>query len=191
MSDLTMSVQRSLKLQETTVRSIVDAVEQLFLLAQLHVESLTDKTTPKAIKTALERPPTASDALDIPCSQAMQRVEAQKPGFASLAKRALSWIVYACRLLTVRESCHAVAIVIGPSVFDEDNLDDFEEIVSACCGLVTIDPETAAVRLVHYTTQEYFKRTGSKTLLNSKEDIAASCLTYLLFDEFGTGWILG
>ena len=191
MGDLAMSVQGNPKLQETIVKSIVDAVDGMFLLAQLHVESLSDKTTPKAIKKALEMLPTGSDALVIAYSQAMQRVESQKPGFKLLAKRALSWVVYACRLLTVSELCHALAIEDGASAFDEENIDNIEEIVSVCCGLVTFDPETTAVRLVHYTTQEYFKKTGSEHFPNAKDDIAASCLTYLLYDAFGTGWTRG
>ena len=189
MSDLTLSVQSNSKLQETIVASIVNAVDGMFLLAQLHVESLTDRTTPKAVKSALETLPTGSDALNFAYSQAMQRVEAQKPGFRSLAKQALSWVVHAYRLLTAKELCHALAIEIGESVFDEEGLNDIEEIVSVCCGLITIDPETTAVRLVHYTTQEYFKRAGSEHFPNAKEDIATRCLTYLLFDEFETGRI--
>ena len=191
MGDLTIAVQGNLKLQETIVKSIVDAVDGMFLLAQLHVESLTDKTTPKAIKKALETLPTGSDALEIAYSHAMQRIESQKPGFKTLAKRALGWVVYACRLLTVSELCHALAIEDGASAFDEENIDDIEEIVSVCCGLVIIDPETTAVRLVHYTAQEYFKKTGSEHFPDAKEDIAASCLTYLLYDAFGAGWTRG
>ena len=193
MDDLTMSVQGNPKLQETIVKSIVDAVDGMFLLAQLHVESLTDKTTPKAIKKALETLPTGSDALDIAYSQAMERVESQKPGFEYVAKRALGWVAYACRLLTVNELCHALAIEIedGASAFDEENIDDIEEIISVCCGLITIDLETTTVRLVHYTTQEYFKKTGSEHFPDATEDMAASCLTYLLYDAFGTGWTRG
>ena len=191
MGDLTMSVQGNPKLQETIVKSIVDAVDGMFLLAQLHVESLTDKTTPKAIKKALETLPTGSDALDIAYSQAMQRVESQKPGFRNLAKRALGWVVYARRLLTVSELCHALAIEDEASAFDDENIDDIEEIVSVCCGLITIDLETTTVRLVHYTTQEYFKKTGSEQFPDATEDMAASCLTYLLYDAFGTGWTRG
>ena len=183
-----MSIQYNPKLQEAIVQSIVDVVDGMFLLAKLHVESLTDKTTPKAIKKALEMLPTGSDALDIAYSQAMQRVESQKPGFKNLAKRALGWVIYACRLLTVSELRHTLAIEVGTSAFDEENVDDIEEIVSVCCGLIAIDPETSTVRLVHYTTQEYFKKTGSEHFPDATEDVAASCLTYLLYDAFGTGW---
>ncbi len=189
MRDLTSSAQRSPKLQEAIVKSVVDAVDGMFLLAQLHVESLTDKTSPKAVKKALEKLPTGSDALDVAYSHAMQRVEAQKPGFRHLAKRAMSWIVYACRLLTITELRHALAIEIGASELDEENLDDIGDVVSVCCGLVTIDPETKAVRFVHHTAQEYFKGAGSQYFPNAQGEIAASCLTYLLFKEVGEGWI--
>ncbi len=189
MRDLTSSAQRSPKLQEAIVKSIVDAVDGMFLLAQLHVESLTDKTSPKAVKKALEKLPTGSGALDIAYSHAMQRVEAQKPGFRHLAKRAMGWIVYACRLLTVTELRHALAIEIGASELDEENLDDIGDVVSVCCGLLTIDPETKAVRFVHHTAQEYFKSAGSQYFPNAREEIAASCLTYLLLKEFEEGWI--
>ena len=191
MGDLTMSVQGNAKLQETIVKSIVDAVDGMFLLAKLHIESLSDKTTPKARKKALDTFPTGSDALDIAYSQAMQRVESQKPGFRTLAKRALGWVVYACRLLTGSELCHALAVEDGTSAFDEENINDIEEIVAVCCGLLTIDPGTTTVRLVHYTAQEYFKKTGSEHFPDANEDIAASCLTYLLYDAFGTGWTRG
>lgn len=78
---------------------------------------------------------------------------------------------------------------MGESEFDEENLDEIEDILSVCCGLVIIDPETQAVRLVHYKTQQYFDQMGSQHFPNAQEDIAVSCLTYLLFNEFGDGWI--
>lgn len=188
-NDLAKCVPKNLKLQELVEDSIVTAVDGMFLLAQLHMDSLTDKTSPKAIKKALENLPKGSDALDISYKQAMQRIEDQKPGFSDLAKRTLSWITYAYELLTVAGLRHALAIEIGESIFDEENLDDIEDVLSVCCGLVIIDPETEALRLVHYTTQDYFKKFGSFHFPNAREDVAVSCLTYLLFNEFGEGWV--
>ena len=189
MGDLTKSAQNNPKLQEVIANSIVDVVDGMFLLAQLHMDSLTDKTSPKAIRKALERLPIGSGALDLAYDQAMNRIADQKPGFIELAERALSWITYACRLLTVTELRHAMATEVGESEFDEENLGDIEEILSVCCGLVIIDTETKVVRLVHYTTQEYFKKTGSRHFPNAREDIAVSILTYLLFSDFEEGWI--
>lgn len=189
MNDLAKCVLKISKLQELVVDSIVTAVDGMLLLAQLHMDSLTDKTSPKAVKKALENLPKGSDALDISYKQAMQRIEDQKPGFSDLAKRTLSGITYAYELLTVAGLRHALAIEIRESIFDEENLDDIEDVLSACCGLVNIDPETEALRLVHYTTQDYFKKFGSCHFPNAREDIAVGDLTYLLFDEFGEGWV--
>ncbi|KAF6222494.1 hypothetical protein HO173_013402 [Letharia columbiana] len=189
LNDLARCVMGNPQLQESIVDSIVNVVDGMFLLARLHMDSLTDKTTSKAIKKSLENLPKGSDALDTAYEQAMQRIEDQKPGFRDLAKRTLTWISYTYELLTVAGVRHALAVEVGESEFDQENLDEIEDILSVCCGLVIIDPETEAVRLVHYTTQEYFKKFGSRHFPNAREDIAVSCLTYLLFNEFGGGWV--
>lgn len=189
MSDLAISAQNDPILQEAIANSIVDIVDGMFLLAHLHMDSLTDKTNTKALKKALEKLPMGSDALDLAYDQAMQRIQNQKPGFRNLAERALSWITYAYRLLTATELCYALAIEVGETEFDEENLDDIESILLVCCGLMTVDPQTETVRLAHYTTQDYFKKIGSRHFPSAREDIAVSCLTYLLFDEFGEGWV--
>ena len=93
----------SLKLEEIIVKAIVETVDGMFLLAQLQAESRTDKTSPKAVRKAIEKLPTGSDALHITYSQAKQRVEAQKLGFKNLTEQALNWVLDACRLLMVTE----------------------------------------------------------------------------------------
>ena len=60
--------------------------------------------------------------------------------------------------------------------------------VSSCAGLVTVDSNI--IRLVHYTTQEYFQRCGSKSFEDVQKDIiATSCLTYLSYDVFAEGYL--
>ena len=188
-SDLANCVVKNSQLQSIIENSIASAVDGMFLLAQLHMDSLGDKTNPKAIKTSLANLPKGSGALDVAYKQAMQRIEDQRPGFRELAKRTLSWITYAYEPLTVGQLRYALATEDGKTEIDEDNLDDIEDVISVCCGLVIIDPETQAVRFVHYTTQEYFERFGSQYFPHALEEIAVSCLTYLLFNEFGEGWV--
>jgi ankyrin repeat protein len=60
--------------------------------------------------------------------------------------------------------------------------------VSVCAGLVTVDEESDVIRLVHYTTQEYFGRTQTFWFPNGLRDIATTCVTYLSFDAFKTGF---
>ncbi|KAM6516409.1 hypothetical protein FALCPG4_014592 [Fusarium falciforme] len=76
---------------------------------------------------------------------------------------------------------------LGTIQFDEENLPDIQEMVSACCGLVTIENEISIIRLVHYTTQEYFERTQGKWFPDADAKITTTCLTYLSFDIFEAG----
>ena len=160
-----------------------------FLLAQLHMDSLKDKTSPKLIKKALEVFPKGSNALDLAYHGALQRIEGQMEGFRFLAKQLLGWLTYSERLMTTKEVQHALAIEPGTRDFDEDNLGDIDEIVGFCAGLVIVDEETHTIRLVHYTTQDYFRKNGDRILATAGQDIAISCLTYLLYETFGDGWV--
>ena len=60
--------------------------------------------------------------------------------------------------------------------------------LSSCAGLVTVDSNI--IRLVHYTTQEYFQRHSLKRFEDVQSDIiATSCLTYLSYDVFAEGYL--
>lgn len=159
-----------------------------FLLARLDVDSLCDKTTKKKVLTRLEELRKGSKALDGAYNDALSRIDGQMAGHCELAKRALSWITYAQRPLTTEELRLALAIESGERSLDHDNTDDVEHIISVCAGLVTVDEESSIIRLVHYTTQEYFeKRVRPDWNPDAQQKIAVACLTYLSFDTFRSG----
>ena len=89
--------------------------------------------------------------------------------------------------MTTLELQHALAIEVGHSELDEENIPQIEDMVSVCAGLVTIDEESKTIRLVHYTTQEYFERTQSRWFPKAESEITATCVTYLSFSEFENG----
>jgi hypothetical protein len=120
----------------------------------------------------------------------MERIEGQIADSRELAKQVLSWITCAKRPLTTSELRYALAVEIGESALDEDNLPEIEDMVSVCAGLVTVDEESDVIRLVHYTTQEYFERTWISWFPDAQRDIAMICVTYLSFDTFQTGFCL-
>ena len=159
-----------------------------FLLAQLHLDSLRDKTSVKSVKKALENLPEGVNGLDLAYNGALQRIESQRDGHRLLAKRLLGWVTYSERPMKVTEVQHAFAIEPDTPNLDEENLSDPREIVGFCAGLVIVDEETQVIRLVHYTTQEYLRRNGDTILPSAQQDIAVSCLTYLLYDQFAVGW---
>lgn len=154
-----------------------------FLLAKLQLESLTGKRSPKAIRAALTKLSTGSGAYDKAYDEAMERIHGQLEDQENLAKDALSWIVCSRRPLQTVELQHALAIEQGTEHLDEDNITAIEDIVSVCAGLVTVDEESRIIRLVHYTTQEYFERNKSRWLPDAERSLTLSCITYLSFNS--------
>ncbi|KFX94529.1 hypothetical protein V490_04313 [Pseudogymnoascus sp. VKM F-3557] len=186
-SNLPSFVRRSPDLQEEIKTGIVGAVDGMFLLARLHLDSLNGKRSPKAVRTALKSLPSGSNAYDDAYKDAMIRIEGQLLDQKDLAWQVLSWITCAKRPLTMSELQHALAIELGETSLDEDNLPQIEDMVSVCAGLVTVDEESEIIRLVHYTTQEYFERTKETWFPNIEAEITKICVTYLSFDTFASG----
>lgn len=115
---------------------------------------------------------------------AMERIRSQGDGCDELAKTILLWIVHALRPLSVRELQHALAVQPNADTIDEDDIPSIKTILSICAGLVTIDEESSVIRLVHYTTQEYFIETRDRWFQDVQQRITKSCVTYLAFRDF-------
>ncbi len=167
-----------------------------FLLAILLFQSLRDKATPKAVKRALEQLRRQNTAvgenqklqvLNRAYDEAMERIEGQMPGLRDLAKRVLSWITCARVPLKVVELQHALAVEFDEDELDEENLHDPGVIISVCAGLVTVDDESRIIRLVHYTTQEYFEDTQVRWFPDAHLDMAKTCAKYLSYKTFAGG----
>ncbi|KFY65629.1 hypothetical protein V496_02442 [Pseudogymnoascus sp. VKM F-4515 (FW-2607)] len=135
----------------------------------------------------LKNLPRGSTAVNKTYDKAIRRIERQPLKRSKRAKTALSWITYAERQLTTTELCHALAVEEADSELDEDNIPDIEDITSVCAGLVEVDKKSNVIRLVHYTTQEYFKGIREAWNPKAQEEIASTCLTYLFFETFSTG----
>jgi Ankyrin repeats (3 copies)/Ankyrin repeat len=152
------------------------------------MDSLMSKPTPGDIKVALKNLPRGEQGLDATYEQAMERIEGQEADFRKLARQVLSWVIHAKRPLSGPEIRHALGVRTGMSELDDDFLPELEDLVSVCAGLVTVDEESNIVRLVHYTTQEYFGRTWTSWFPCAQTDITKTCVTYLSFDKFETGF---
>ena len=108
--------------------------------------------------------------LDKAYDETVNRIENREQGIRELAKRTLFWIVYAKRPLTTKELRHALAIEPGTCRLDKTNLCPAKDLVSSCAGLVTVDSNI--IRLVHYTTQEYFQRRSLKIFENHRHKLS-------------------
>ncbi|KAF3195889.1 hypothetical protein TWF225_000254 [Orbilia oligospora] len=122
---------------------------------------------------------------------AMERIKNQNPDFQCLADQVLSWVVCAERPLIKEELQLALAVkleVDQPEI-DKNNFTEVSDMVSVCAGLVTIDEESNVVRLIHYTTQEYFNQAHKQWICDAQGNIARVCVTYLSFKTFDRGLI--
>ncbi|KAJ6594778.1 hypothetical protein B0H19DRAFT_975013, partial [Mycena capillaripes] len=145
-------VQNRAGLQEEIHSKITGTVDGMFLLAKLHIESLSTKTTVKGVREALQTlPKTLNDSYD----EAMRRIKEQNEESKNTAYSTLTWVANAKRPLTVLELRTALAIEPDTKALDEDNVLDIDIILSVCAGLIVVDEQVSVVRLVHYTTQEY------------------------------------
>ncbi|KAL8811285.1 MAG: hypothetical protein Q9200_001920 [Gallowayella weberi] len=129
-------------------KTIVDLSNGMFLIAVLHIDSLAKEDNIRDLKESLHRLP---KDLDRTYDDAMKRIKGQNS-----------------RKLT------ALSIRPGDTFLDPEAIPKAESFVSTCCGLVVVEDESTIVRLVHYTTEEYFKRE-----LQCYRDQAAHQATFL------------
>jgi len=155
-----------------------------FLLAQLHFDSLAVQDNRRNLRSALERLP---ENLGETYDEAMRRIQCQSLYQWKRAFQVLAWISYAVRPLHVEELQHALSVEAGDIDFDEEALPDIDSIISVCGGLVAIDGASSIIRLVHYTTQQYFERTREKFFPLGHQQIAETCITYLCYEAFTSG----
>ena len=156
-----------------------------FLLARLHIDSLAQEPTVGDIEHALRNLPVG---LDNTYEQAMRRIENQGEGCRRLAKKVLSWVVHTKRILSTSELQHAVAVQFGKPDLDTKFIPSVGVIGSICAGLINIDAQSDVVRLVHYTTQEYLELTSKDWFPKAETYIAITCVTYLSFKTFESGF---
>ncbi|EMD94626.1 hypothetical protein COCHEDRAFT_1063551, partial [Bipolaris maydis C5] len=158
-----------------------------FLLAFLYTNSLRGKITTKKVKEILSKLKKGAAGLEDAYDTTLQRIDSQSEVDCKLAREVLSWITLAERQLTTAEICCALAIEDGEDEIDPENVRTLEDLISVCAGLVTVDQESDIIRLVHYTTQEYFERTGDLWNPRGHVYIATTCLKYLSFSAFQSG----
>ncbi|KAI0550027.1 hypothetical protein F4679DRAFT_544525 [Xylaria curta] len=197
MSRLPTFLHKKEHLQEEVKEKIVGAVDGMFLLARLYLDSIEDQTSMTEMRNTLKglkrrdqyelKEIDHNDVLDEAYDQAWKRIHSQKKGHQSLGRRVLCWITCAKRPLTTLELQHALAVKVGDTKLDKDNLREADIMTHVCAGLVTVDEISGIIRLVHYTTQQYFEQRRGRLFLNEEPEIAINSISYLSFDVFDAG----
>lgn len=184
LGELPRCVQNNLPLQAEITQAIVASTRGMFLLAKLHIDSLKDKRTLKAMRSTLGMLPSGSSAYETAYDGAIKRISDQSESDYKLAQQALTWLVYAMRPISEIDLEAALAVELGERYLDPDNIVPVMELLSLCAGLVILDKESKVVRLVHYTTQEYFSHNPQHLLRNPHRVLSNVCVSFLGIDDF-------
>ena len=119
--------------------------------------------------------------LDNVYAQTLRRIKEQKGVKSRFGIEVLMWVSHAERPLRIDELCHALAVEMGATDIDLENIRPQDIVLGGCLGLAMVDKETSTVRLIHYSLQEYLSRPGA--LPDAHRTLSQTCLTYLNYDQ--------
>ncbi|TFK17701.1 hypothetical protein FA15DRAFT_675887, partial [Coprinopsis marcescibilis] len=128
--------------KEKVVKVVLERSSGMFLVASLQLEMLGSCINIKSLDTALQVLPVGVNAM---YEATMERIIGGPA--PELALRALTLLAYARESLKMDDLLHALAMETEPFKYDSDLLVDPDTVLSACCGLITFEPETKLVRL--------------------------------------------
>jgi len=129
----------------------------------------------------LQKVATTGVNLDNVYDQTLRRIKEQDGDRSRLGMEVLMWVSHAERPLRIDELRHALAVELGATDFDLENIPPQDTVLGSCLGLTVVDEETSTVRLIHYTLHEYLLRPG--VFPGTHRALAEICLTYLNYDK--------
>ena len=147
----------------------------------LNVDAILGETSLARRKKMLQKVATTGVDLDNVYDQTLRRIQEQKGDRSRLGMEVLMWAPYAERPLRIDELWHALAVEMGATDLDLENIRQQDTVLGSCLGLAVVDKETSTVRPIHYTLQEYLSRPG--VLPNAHRTLSQTCLTYLNYDQ--------
>ncbi|RPB06939.1 hypothetical protein P167DRAFT_579844 [Morchella conica CCBAS932] len=117
------------------------------------------------VETSIEDDSTACDLIKGDLRDEVLTTLVKKcEGITTLALKALTWLIPARCTYTVEALCMAISTGDGTRqlrgdlrVFNEADAPLPKTTQDACCGLVTIGDSSGAIRLAHYSVQEYLE----------------------------------
>ena len=166
---------------------------QRFLLAKFNVDYIIKFPTAGGIKEALSVlsvPETMAIDMERENERRMDKVydrivdsiRMQPRAIQKYAFRALSWIGYATRTLTIQELLVAISVEAKQYQLNDTDMLRLEDLLGIGNGLVVADEK--AVRLVHFSVRNYLDR--HQVIPEDAKEMyrAITCTTYLCFDIF-------
>ncbi|OQE22364.1 hypothetical protein PENSTE_c010G10384 [Penicillium steckii] len=165
------------ELKAAVVKQVVQKSHGLFLLARIHTDLLSRCTDGNLLQRALfHLPENLNDAY----GESMTRIVSQN----HYASRCLYWTLYACRPLTVSELNFAASFEPLNGTNTKGQPSTEHALLQESAGLLSIDPMTGMVHLVHKTAKEYLSGPAARVFFpTAKKNIADTCLTIITSDD--------
>jgi ankyrin repeat protein len=124
--------------------------------------------------------------------KALDIIELQPEGPASLGRTALIWLSIIDTPLDVNGLCEALAVAQQDSQFlgstlDREGIPTADYVAECCKALISVDPGTSTVFLVHEELANSVRHQWKKYFEVEKVRLTSACLSYLLLDGFSSG----
>lgn len=166
--------------------ALVQGANGMFLWVALQIESLCTAKTDQAIRQALADLPK-----DLPTT--FSRILRKSETFKDYQQRTLKLIVAARRPLTTNELREALSVTPGNIDWSPAQLiNDIHSTLACCGGLIIVDEEDFAVRLVHHSVKQFLlgglrgSSDGMFTLESALAIMGNTIVTYLSYGVFDT-----
>ncbi|KAI0895591.1 ankyrin repeat-containing domain protein [Annulohypoxylon nitens] len=161
---------------------------KMFLLARLCMDELSKQGTFKEMKEVLGKLSDSKfDIFEASARRIAQKCDEKGHVFeSSLTKHVFTWVVHAKAALTVEEICDSFAIQRSNGQSYQEHRPKEKLLMSACNGLVVIDPENETLSLVHKSVQTYLQK---YQIIPGHDNVemAKACISYLLVDTHDQG----
>ena len=170
------------------------------------IDYLCELNSDKERRKALDSlPPTLSETY----KRILTRVQTSNIGNQRIVQRALKWIAYARRPLSLCALAEAISLEAGDERLDPEAIIDTNAVLKWCSSLVRLSsincPSTSSeddvgrdnsiIELAHFTVKEFlaeidpeglngFQKYSLKTHEMIEIDLSRTCLTYLCLDNF-------
>ncbi|KAH6905367.1 hypothetical protein BKA70DRAFT_502051 [Coprinopsis sp. MPI-PUGE-AT-0042] len=148
----------------------------MFLHASLQMDALQHCFTIRDAMQTLEAFPRRIEDV---YKQTWQRIIQSEPHHASLAKTTLVWVLNTKYSMLIDVLRRALATSPDTYSFESSRLMPEAALVSACCGLITVDKESRLVWLIHYTAKKPLKGFLRTPFPHPHSLLASVCLAYL------------
>jgi len=148
-----------------------------FLLVSLNIDAILHESTISRRRGKLNKTTNGLELQDV-YRATIERIKAQHGDKSRLGMMVLMWISHAERPLQADELCHALAVQLGSTDFDDGSIPAMSTLLNCCQGLITVDKEASIVRLIYFTLQEYLSA-HPDLFIKPHSAMAELCLTYL------------